>query len=36
MKANPRTVIMVLELVVAVAAAASGVIVKYYIDIPKN
>jgi hypothetical protein len=36
MKANPRTIIMILELVTAVAVAASGVIVKYYIDVPRS
>ena len=36
MKVNPRTVKMILELVIAVATAASGVVVKYYIDIPKD
>lgn len=33
---NPKTVIFVLDLVVAVASAAAGVVVKYYIDLPQS
>ena len=36
MKVNPRTINIVLDLVIAVAAAVSGVVVKYYIDTPKD
>lgn len=36
MKVNPRTVKFVLELVAALAATASGVVAKYYIDVPKD
>jgi hypothetical protein len=35
MKVNPRTVKFVLDLVVACAAAAAGVVAKYYIDAPQ-
>lgn len=35
MKVNPRTVKFVLELVVAVASAASVVVTKYYLESPQ-
>jgi hypothetical protein len=34
MKVNPRTAKFVLDLVVACATAAAGVVAKYYIDTP--
>ena len=34
MKVNPKTVKFVLDLVVAVAAAAGAVVTKYYLDVP--
>lgn len=36
MKVNPKTVKFVLDLVVAVASAASVVVAKYYLDAPKD
>ena len=36
MKVNPKTVIFILDLIVAVATAATGVVVKHYINVPKE
>lgn len=36
MKVNPKTVVFVLELVAALAVTASGVVSKYYIDVPQG
>ncbi len=36
MKVNPKTVKFILDLVAAVAVAAGGVVVKYYIEVPRN
>lgn len=36
MKANPKTVKFVLDLVVAVAAAAGAVVAKYYLEAPQG
>ena len=33
---NPKTAKFVLDLVVAVASAAAGVVVKYYIEVPQS
>lgn len=33
---NPKTAKFVLNLVVAVASAAAGVVVKYYIEVPQS
>ena len=33
---NPTTVKFVLDLIIAVATAAAGVVVKYYIDVPQS
>ena len=36
MKVNPRTAKFVLDLVAAIAVAASGVVAKYYLEEPKD
>ena len=33
---NPTTVKFVLDLIIAVATAAAGVVVKYYADVPQS
>lgn len=35
MKANSKTIVFVLDLIGALALAASGVVVKYYINVPQ-
>lgn len=36
MKVNPKTVKFVLDLIAALAVAASGVVTKYYLEVPQN
>lgn len=36
MKVNPRTVKFVLDLVAALAVTASGVVAKYYLEVPQD
>lgn len=36
MKVNPKTVKFVLELTAAIALAASGVVTKYYLEVPMD